>query len=1595
MGDSDEDIPHNRTESSDDDASQEHPLAPSTPPAVGGASKEDDDDHTSIVSLDSDSTNGPLFWYIHVVIRSIATLVNFLYQNVALSFIALHFLSSSRIFIFLLDSNSQSTLQFVSSCSLPVSHKLHLFSHMLNSIPLPFPPYPRFRVVSKLAPKARNCHTATMVGNTMLVFGGFGGSKRFDDLWSFDANLTEWHQPELERTTDSMPPSRYAHSAVSYRGLLYVFGGYGGAAEGWLGDLWALDTQQIRVRDHAKSKMKWFRPPTSGPQPPARAAHTATVVGNRLYIFGGNNGSVRLNDLHSLDMQTMTWRLEVCRGRLPSPRAGHTATLLEPPPHYAATLASSSPSSSSVVAVAAAASSTSTSASHASGGGSALQLGGPCSSSSLSLEGASAGGGGAGASAVSMMGGGGGGGGGGVPGAGARLLVFAGGDIETVFNDVHVLQMDTLRWSQPRASGPPPSPRAGHCACTLPDSCILIWGGGSVGRVLNDLHVLDPATWTWSGPIELKYSPEPRVGHTVCLHGTDMFVFGGGDSRTIFGDLTFLDTQSIFDHCNLRRLRDSDRDGSPASPAPSPTPSITASFTPGSASCSHAPGLSGALSTSPEASRSPSPFSASTPSMAVRAGSPTGGPSPRSLDGPSGSEQGWTGAGFAGVRASRSVGPGGGPDDEQTEREVQKSEFAERATENHGPISAGREVVVRPEPGSGGVGGGRAARLAEEQQLALARKLCNRPPREALVQQNILKDDSSGPVTPNILAAQRVLMKRKANSSLEMKLFRRPQLQQLIITKIIPEEDEYVEHEQRLWGHIQANAQHNSDGEDNEDPPPPERPSDWPPQPTSVSTPSPYPASDRGSNLDSEVAGTAGIVSRISLSLSSPSTGPAAMKTGGSVAGRGVAAGASVARACAANPSQGYQAGRAKVVTGRGGLFAPSAAAIAATAAGAEAAAVARRRAAGPDPWPLPDAAATATKGQSKSGQGNVQSRWAAEAQQGSERVFPRDASSSGKSEQWTASQEAILRKVIQDLLLEAETCDSIIQSDLKGVPTKVYDPASSPDSCASNANGDCTAANVSISPSSSASPGSNRDDTLSPSSPPVGALSSAPPPLNRSDLPESLQIRDPCHGVLVSSSMRVRLESAAAALRELLRPTSSDAPMTPRTASNSPALGPKPIDNETSAPIDHPAASPKLSPGIRPSGRGAAPAAWFSAGTNPERRGQPGPIPWPPAPEDRKLRSASAGSSGSVGSGGESSGGEDAASSRGTRRGAPLRAQWPPPPLMAEPGVSEGSSIMKKPGKLRQTQFADDGRGDASASGQVADHQSAPPEGKSVVSNTENQFQTSVNAEKCSGHDSDNGLQCGPAEWAARACSAKEWRMPPDSVPSVGDDGGSDGNQGSNAELCRSGDVGGEEITGQENISSNNSHISDVNVIKASRESGDGLSPSEVNSHGVGGESDHQGSKLVPAGRAVSSPDDSNGDGSLSAVRSWLDAEISGLKMQLTAKERAREIILKGRCLHCVPPETVARIRQSEAPGRFFGSDIVASSGRLGRRSGGPTSTEAVICNSQSSVKQHDLHNEGQGVTSEDIRNSFLCSLHSYEIRLLHSSNPLINGKL
>ena len=54
--------------------------------------------------------------------------------------------------------------------------------------------------------------------------------------------------------------------------------------------------------------MQWFRPDVSGEKPGAARAHTATLVENRIFMFGGGDGATYYNDLFVLD--TSAWIAE-------------------------------------------------------------------------------------------------------------------------------------------------------------------------------------------------------------------------------------------------------------------------------------------------------------------------------------------------------------------------------------------------------------------------------------------------------------------------------------------------------------------------------------------------------------------------------------------------------------------------------------------------------------------------------------------------------------------------------------------------------------------------------------------------------------------------------------------------------------------------------------------------------------------------------------------------------------------------------------------------------------------------------------------------------------------------------------------------------------------------------------------------------------------------------------------------------------------------------------------------------------------------------------------------------------------------------------
>ncbi|CAG2178286.1 unnamed protein product, partial [Oppiella nova] len=181
-------------------------------------------------------------------------------------------------------------------------------------------------------PCPRLGHSFTLIGNRVFLFGGLANDsddpknnipRYLNDLFVLEmrpySNVMQWELPQIHGTP---PPPRESHTAVAYvspdgkSSKLIIYGGMSGCR---LGDLWLLDIES----------MTWTKPIVDGIvvygiPPLPRSLHSATLINQRMYVFGGwvplvcendtkTGGSVQekewkcTNTLAALNLETMTW----------------------------------------------------------------------------------------------------------------------------------------------------------------------------------------------------------------------------------------------------------------------------------------------------------------------------------------------------------------------------------------------------------------------------------------------------------------------------------------------------------------------------------------------------------------------------------------------------------------------------------------------------------------------------------------------------------------------------------------------------------------------------------------------------------------------------------------------------------------------------------------------------------------------------------------------------------------------------------------------------------------------------------------------------------------------------------------------------------------------------------------------------------------------------------------------------------------------------------------------------------------------------------------------------------------------------------------
>jgi N-acetylneuraminic acid mutarotase len=150
-------------------------------------------------------------------------------------------------------------------------------------------------------PPSRSAHAAFVCGRQMLVFGGRNGDGRCcDDLYEYSIDTKIWRQI----ATGHNLLGRARHSVVVHHGTVVVFGGWNGRKK--LNDLFILqlDTHHtVVVHDSDENDPRL---------PCRRECHTAVVVNDSMIVFGGRFRGLFMNDVYELPLDAKPLK-DYCR----------------------------------------------------------------------------------------------------------------------------------------------------------------------------------------------------------------------------------------------------------------------------------------------------------------------------------------------------------------------------------------------------------------------------------------------------------------------------------------------------------------------------------------------------------------------------------------------------------------------------------------------------------------------------------------------------------------------------------------------------------------------------------------------------------------------------------------------------------------------------------------------------------------------------------------------------------------------------------------------------------------------------------------------------------------------------------------------------------------------------------------------------------------------------------------------------------------------------------------------------------------------------------------------------------------------------------
>ncbi|KAK4217611.1 Tip elongation aberrant protein 1 [Rhypophila decipiens] len=303
-----------------------------------------------------------------------------------------------------------------------------------------------------------------------------------------------------------------AHTTTLVGSNVYVFGGCDSRA--CFNALYVLDADAFY----------WSAPHVVGDVPVPLRAMTCTAVGKKLVIFGGGDGPAYYNDVYVLDTVNFRWsKPRILGDKMPSKRRAHTACLYK-------------------------------NGIYVFGGGDGVRalndiwrldvsdmnkmswklVSGPPSSGSSNRSDETMVPAGAGSKELrpkargyhtaNMV--------------GSKLIIYGGSDGGECFNDVWVYDVETSIWKA--VSIPVTFRRLSHTA-TIVGSYLFVIGGHDGNEYSNDVLLLNLVTMSWDKRKVYGLPPSGRGYHGTVLYDSRLLMIGGFDGSDVFGDAWILE----------------------------------------------------------------------------------------------------------------------------------------------------------------------------------------------------------------------------------------------------------------------------------------------------------------------------------------------------------------------------------------------------------------------------------------------------------------------------------------------------------------------------------------------------------------------------------------------------------------------------------------------------------------------------------------------------------------------------------------------------------------------------------------------------------------------------------------------------------------------------------------------------------------------------------------------------------------------------------------------------------------------------------------------------------------------------------------------